>query len=433
MTEASVFIGDSKELKGLLPTERAHHFKSLELHTPDIIVFFSTEERAETEDPAMFGPNIPEEPLPYTSALGREVSQEEVNSRKPKQQRKTIFTSALGAEIEYSEKTIKKPIPASEQVIITSALQGFTQSISADGKANLPLVSVVLSAPSTVKQPGPSVPPVIPQQQKPKKPVTFAPNTKPPKPFRPTTIGYEVPPKRNATKFGQANLARDIPIFVLVMSLLLGASLMLGGTPTKGSGLADKKELLEGLKVRLEEALSLKVERYNNRAVDCNLFLADSSIPGAGLSLFSGQQFYASDTVLVSTLAFKLRNKITELVDYGLILKHHPMSANLNGGIWKHSGDRSVELKASKEILPGQELFLSFEDHPASTFQSQLFVNIPRPEHYDLADVILIDEIKTQVGKNQRRGVQNSGGGSKFHQMLICLCSFEFITANSGY
>jgi hypothetical protein len=360
----------------------------------------------------MFGPDVTEAQLPYTSALGGDVSQEEINSRKPKQQRKTNFTSAIGAEIEYIEKIIQKPSPTSELVIITSALQGSTHSISVDGKVKSPRVPVVSSAPSIVKQPGPSLP--LYPKQKPKKPVTFAPNTKPPQPFRPTTIGYEVPPKRNATKFGKANLARDIPIFVVIISLLFGASIMLGGTSTEPLGLDGKKERLEGLKERLEEALSLKIERYNNRAVDCNLFLADSTIPGAGLSLFSGRQFFASDTVLESSLAFKLLNKSTDLVDYGLILKHHPVFANLNGGIWKESGNRSIVLTASKEILPGQELFLSFEDHPASTFQSQLFMNIPRPEHYDLADAILMDEIKSHIGKHQRNGQQNSFGGSKF-------------------
>jgi len=138
------------------------------------------------------------------------------------------------------------------------------------------------------------------------------------------------------------------------------------------------------------------------------------SIPGAGLSLFAGKHYNTNDTVLTSNLAFKLGEESRNLLEFGLILKHHPLLANLNGGIWRHDGDGMSELTASKEILPGHELFLSFNDHPGSTSQSKLFSNIPQPEHYELADEIVKEEMKNQRRGTPRRGNQPNGECCKF-------------------
>ena len=154
--------------------------------------------------------------------------------------------------------------------------------------------------------------------------------------------------------------------------------------------------------------------------VGCDLFLAESSIPGAGLSIFSGRHFNADDVVLESSLSLKFGEDKSDLWDYGLILKHHPMLANLRGDVWRR-GNGTMLLKASKEILPGNELLLSFEEHPASTSNSKLFSKIPRPEHYVLADEIIKDEINTQSGRTQRKSEEHTGGGSKWGDYVILL------------
>jgi len=354
----------------------------------------------------MFASNgEPEKPLPYTSALGGEVSQDIIDARKPKPKKEHAdFTSALGYEIEYTKKSAPKPIPASDVVTFTSALKGNTQTTSKLAAADM-----------LVKQKG-----VVALRKQ--SSVSFAADTKPPKAIRPSTIGYTIPPQKGRTKFGKGNMARDIPIFLSVLSFLFFIAFKLGGSGTSVTERDTQRAKLEKLKYAMEEKLKRNIERHENRLTGCNLFLADSSIPGAGLSLFAGKHYNTNDTVLTSNLAFKLGEESRNLLEFGLILKHHPLLANLNGGIWRHDGDGMSELTASKEILPGHELFLSFNDHPGSTSQSKLFSNIPQPEHYELADEIVKEEMKNQRRGTPRRGNQPNGecsGALKMVQNVV--------------
>ena len=100
---------------------------------------------------------------------------------------------------------------------------------------------------------------------------------------------------------------------------------------------------------------------------------------------------------------------------YGLLLKHHPFLANVEGPIWSEKSDilapSTVEsLKATRVIEPGEELFLSFSEYP---LHHSDVVSIPTLEDYELADEIVNDEIRSQRrGAGTRKtGALSMGGG----------------------
>ena len=119
-----------------------------------------------------------------------------------------------------------------------------------------------------------------------------------------------------------------------------------------------------------------------------------------------------------------LRQQDTEnesifISQYGFVLKHHPFLANLNGGpTWSEKAEGSpaetMGLKALRIIEPGEELFLSFGEHPQRALQERSsFINLPTLEDYEMADEIVRDEIKTQRRgtATRRAGAQWAGGG----------------------
>jgi hypothetical protein len=98
---------------------------------------------------------------------------------------------------------------------------------------------------------------------------------------------------------------------------------------------------------------------------------------------------------------------------YGFLLKHHPLLANLRGGpVWSHKAEASLisSLRADRVIESGQELFLSFEEHPQQHLD---FFSYPTLDDYELADDIVRDEIRTQRrgAATRKVGKMSAGGG----------------------
>jgi len=67
-------------------------------------------------------------------------------------------------------------------------------------------------------------------------------------------------------------------------------------------------------------------------------------------------------------------------------------------------------LKAARVIEPGEELFLSFDEHPQH--RSDVF-SLPNLRDYELADEIIRDEIRTQRrgAATRKAGALSMGGG----------------------
>jgi hypothetical protein len=111
---------------------------------------------------------------------------------------------------------------------------------------------------------------------------------------------------------------------------------------------------------------------------------------------------------------------------YGLLLKHHPSLANLQGGpTWSEKGnlDRTAvnSLKATRAIEPGDELFLLFDNHPERVLGegSDLF-SIPSLEDYGMADEIVRQEVsslkahlKVGSGAGGQSSPRKKGGGGE--------------------
>jgi hypothetical protein len=83
--------------------------------------------------------------------------------------------------------------------------------------------------------------------------------------------------------------------------------------------------------------------------------------------------------------------------------------ANVDGVIFRKGGDLSTseayDLRATKHIQPGDELFLPMERHPKFEFGSpfRLFSDVPLPEDYEFANGIIRDEIERFKSKRSHK------------------------------
>lgn len=144
---------------------------------------------------------------------------------------------------------------------------------------------------------------------------TAAPNTKREVRFTPeckthTEAGAKPTRKQpekvhNPAKVGKANPKRDIPIFLGIIGFLMLQAYWWSDVG-KPNDKKDKKKTLrdmqQALKKQLEESRARELAR--KRTIECDLFLAASSIPGAGLGIFAGKRFEAGDEVVSNRRRF---------------------------------------------------------------------------------------------------------------------------------
>jgi hypothetical protein len=104
----------------------------------------------------------------------------------------------------------------------------------------------------------------------------------------------------NPAKVGKANLKRDIPIFLGIFGFLLFQAYRWNDVGKPDGSSKDKKKTLQDLqqvlRKQLEESHARELAR--KRTIECDLFLATSSIPGAGIGIFAGKRFEAGDEVV---------------------------------------------------------------------------------------------------------------------------------------
>lgn len=134
-----------------------------------------------------------------------------------------------------------------------------------------------------------------PQKQKPSTPsngrrVSFAPAHRARRP--------QPPPVKNPAKVGKANPVRDIPIFLGIVGFLFLLAWAFSGIG--GAKEIEKKksvkQIQNDLRTHFEAAQAL--ENARKRIMECDLFLAPSSIPGAKLGLFAGKRYEVGDEVV---------------------------------------------------------------------------------------------------------------------------------------
>ena len=86
----------------------------------------------------------------------------------------------------------------------------------------------------------------------------------------------------------------------------------------------------------------------------------------------------------------------------------------MDGIIFRKGGDLSNkeanELRATKPIRPGDELFLPMERHPKYEFGSpfRFFNDVPLPEDYEAANDIIRDEMdRYKTKRSHKQSVEN--------------------------
>jgi len=189
-----------------------------------------------------------------------------------------------------------------------------------------------------------------------------------------------------------------------------------------------------------------------------SLYASESTIPGAGQSLFAGRDYGAGEVVvpappyLVPIRQQRQQPRRPDLNDnndddffvlappHAFLLKHHPSLVNVAGKLLladaaaraaqeetEEDGDRGTastinleqfELRATKPIPAGSELFVSYRDHPHSLLDAsageRMFGRIPGQDRYDLADAVFSDAFgavrAVQVGHAKNK---NHGGGQR--------------------
>jgi len=104
----------------------------------------------------------------------------------------------------------------------------------------------------------------------------------------------------NPAKVGKANPKRDIPIFIGLVGLLFLVAWSTSGIG--GEKEVQKKKSIQQLQEDLRKQFELAHarEQARKRTMECDLFLASSSIPGTGLGVFAGKRYELGDEVVSS-------------------------------------------------------------------------------------------------------------------------------------
>ena len=244
----------------------------------------------------------------------------------------------------------------------------------------------------------------------PKKSVSFDKQTKPAKAMPPPQSKQKpLPPN----KFGKANPVRDICLVTVILSAMLYMTYDSGPNAEKPKGPTGYEKVLQefaegvnraftGASDTLEKALNERM--FSNRRTDtCDLFTTESAIPDSGMGLFAGKSYVAGDIVVNHTSVLYplsiegLNNFFVPL--HGFLIKHHPLLANVQGKLISDdlASSSTFELRATKSIAPGEELFVSFNEHPHGILTAKTggdfidryqFRKIPTKPDYELADEI---------------------------------------------
>jgi hypothetical protein len=206
--------------------------------------------------------------------------------------------------------------------------------------------------------------------------------------------------EKSPTKFGKANPIRDSILLVSFLGIMM---LMTAdyGQPKKNAGDDDVKSsfdsITEMLKILAKNATMIR------RKDQCALFLYTGSIPNTGLSYFAGRNYTIGEIILEDDQTFPVGDIYAS--KSALILKYHPKLFNVQGVLYtKHNeinGDRTMQLRVSKPITVGDEIFVEYNDilHTHSIYN-----HIPSDSDYNQTAEIVIDALRSVSDQQERNG-----------------------------
>jgi hypothetical protein len=225
----------------------------------------------------------------------------------------------------------------------------------------------------------------------------------------------QVQPKK-ATHFGKADPKRDSLLFLGFLTCMFAISYW-----THNSGIPNqedhhdnntKKRIPSLARVRhIQRSLERVLEETQKSgfAADtgCSIMLGSSSLPNAGWGLFAGRHYMVGDDILGGTqMMMRGDERPLEFDDirwhpYNLLVKPHSM---LHNAKWSFESPSSTtmttnddkmnspsfpRLVATAHIIPGDEIFLSWDDHHLYQDFPNLFPTVPTPHHFQRADEII--------------------------------------------
>ena len=236
----------------------------------------------------------------------------------------------------------------------------------------------------------------------------------------------EPPPKKPAHKVGKANPARDAFVFLGFLGFVFFVSFMMGdvGDPTKTKKLnpdgTERKTAPTVIDLRRahlwlsgellqKQKESLPLDKYGEIAprVDCDVFVAPSTLPNAGWGVLAGTNYKRGQEIVLKQGGLGWKGDHPSLTSpsmYSVLLKPHPILHNIE---WKVNGEidggqsQPPKLVATEDISPGQEFFLkpddSFyytnaendHDHPFA-LPHRYFHRTPTGVHFERADDIIM-------------------------------------------
>lgn len=231
---------------------------------------------------------------------------------------------------------------------------------------------------------------------------------------KPITPQRQVDSRRIKFGSGKGHPCRDLLTLLSIVGILLVVTMDFSSdTPEFDPEERTPKEKaasrLNKVKESLERSLQDHIEA-TRRMASCDIFISSSSIPGTGNGLFAGRAYQEGETVLLDTKAFGhpilgLPSNAA-LSQYAFLVKHHPTLVNLEGSLFHvdfdhfKAGGQTFQFKATQQIKAGEELFVSFENHPQSSslFPSKeklpFMLYIPTYNDYNTIDSIL-DDVKS--------------------------------------
>lgn len=201
---------------------------------------------------------------------------------------------------------------------------------------------------------------------------------------------------------GKSTFCREFgfPLGLVAFFLLVSWAVRDVGTNVSDQAKPDKMTLMGQMVSEMAEKKYKK--RGGKWAPHCRLYLAKSTIAGAGYSLFAGRDYNEGDKVVLPGSASEFlaaeeeENSALEIHQYAFLLKHHHGRSNVDGVAFREAGSsQNVELRATKDIRAGDELLLPFSSHPRSQIgpHSNLFRGVPGEEEFALAEEIMSDLI----------------------------------------
>jgi len=217
-------------------------------------------------------------------------------------------------------------------------------------------------------------------------------------------FGISIPRRVKIGKGGSKAL-RDACFLVGFLGMLFYFAMNSEIGPTADSKPRKKDKIAIGQQLnklqKSMESVMIEAVETNRRKDSCDLFFAKGSIPETGLGVFAGRRYIKGEVIYQTTFTTPLERhdgSTEDVSPLAWLIKFHPTLSNVEND---HMVGGAMQLRTTRAVKPGDELFLPYDQHPLhllSLHDSTFFNNIPLASDYDMAELIQND-----IGFHARR------------------------------